>query len=56
MNSRGMVELVIAVIGLEAGIIDHTLFSVIVAIGFITTVLAPVMSRFSLKHSKKAMT
>ncbi|WP_185736590.1 cation:proton antiporter [Candidatus Nitrosopumilus sp. SW] len=54
MNSRGMVELVIAVIGLEAGIIDHTLFSVIVAIGFITTVLAPIMSRFSLKHSKEA--
>ena len=56
MNSRGMVELVIAVIGLEAGIIDHTLFSVIVAIGFITTVLAPVMSRFSLKHSKETIT
>ena len=55
MNSRGMVELVIAIIGLEAGIIDETMFSIIVAVGFITTVLAPIMSRVSLKHSKENM-
>lgn len=52
MNSRGMVELVIAIIGLEAGLIDHTMFSIIVAVGFITTILAPILSRISLKHSK----
>ncbi|WKT58172.1 cation:proton antiporter [Candidatus Nitrosotenuis chungbukensis] len=52
MNSRGMVELVIAIIGLEAGLIDHTMFSIIVAVGFITTILAPILSRVSLKHSK----
>ncbi|AJM92298.1 MULTISPECIES: cation:proton antiporter [Nitrosopumilus] len=54
MNSRGMVELVIAVIGLEAGIIDETMFSIIVAVGFITTILAPIMSRVSIKHSKES--
>ena len=53
MNSRGMVELVIAVIGLEAGIIDEAMFSIIVAVGFITTILAPIMSRVSLKHVKE---
>ena len=53
MNSRGMVELVIAVIGLEAGLIDNAMFSIVVAIGFITTMLAPIMSRISLKHLKK---
>ena len=53
MNSRGMVELVIAVIGLEAGIIDEAMFSIIVAVGFITTILAPIMSRVSLKHLKE---
>ena len=53
MNSRGMVELVIAVIGLEAGIIDETMFSIVVAVGFITTILAPIMSRVSLKHLKE---
>lgn len=48
MNSRGMVELVIASIGLELGLIDITVFSIVVAVGFITTVMAPVMARYSL--------
>ena len=56
MNSRGMVELVIAVIGLELGIIDAPMFSVVVAIGFITTIMAPIMARASLKRSKDKMT
>lgn len=47
MNGRGMVELVIATIGLEMGLVDTNLFSVIVAIAFITTLMAPVLARFS---------
>jgi len=45
MNGRGMVELVIASIGFAAGIIDITLFSVAVAIGFATTIMAPVTGK-----------
>jgi Kef-type K+ transport system membrane component KefB len=45
MNGRGMVELVIASIGFATGIIDLKLFSIAVAIGFITTIMAPIMSR-----------
>ena len=45
MNGRGMVELVIASIGFSAGLIDLTLFSIAVVIGFITTIMAPVFSR-----------
>jgi Kef-type K+ transport system membrane component KefB len=45
MNGRGMVELVIASIGFAAGILDITLFSIAVAIGFITTIVAPITSR-----------
>jgi Kef-type K+ transport system membrane component KefB len=45
MNGRGMVELVIASIGFTAGILDLTLFSVAVGIGFITTLLAPITSK-----------
>ncbi|MGI0037867.1 MAG: cation:proton antiporter, partial [Nitrososphaera sp.] len=45
MNGRGMVELVIASIGFAAGIIDITLFSVAVAIGLVTSILAPITSR-----------
>jgi Kef-type K+ transport system membrane component KefB len=48
MNSRGMVELVIATVGLELGILDLTLFSVVVLIGFATTIMSPVMARRSL--------
>ncbi|CAD6517827.1 Sodium/hydrogen exchanger [metagenome] len=51
VNSRGMVELVIATIGYELGIIDKTLFTVIVAVGFITTIMAPIMARLSLRHT-----
>lgn len=49
VNSRGMVELVIATIGFELGIIDKTLFTVIVAVGFITTIMAPIMARVALR-------
>jgi Kef-type K+ transport system membrane component KefB len=51
VNSRGMVELVIATIGFELGIIDKTLFTVIVAVSFITTIMAPVMARIALRRS-----
>jgi Kef-type K+ transport system membrane component KefB len=45
MNGRGMVELVIASIGFSAGVIDMTLFSIAVAIGLVTSILAPITSR-----------
>ena len=48
MNSRGMVELVIATVGLELGILNLTLFSIVVVVGFITTIMSPVMARRSL--------
>ena len=45
MNGRGMVELVIASIGFSTGIIDITIFSITVTIGWITTIMAPILSR-----------
>ncbi|MER3407798.1 MAG: hypothetical protein C4292_03210 [Nitrososphaera sp.] len=45
MNGRGMVELVIASIGFAAGIIDQTMFSIAVAIGFATTIMAPLTAK-----------
>lgn len=45
MNGRGMVELVIASIGFTSGIIDSTIFSITVTIGWVTTILAPILSR-----------
>jgi Kef-type K+ transport system membrane component KefB len=45
MNGRGMVELVIASIGFSSGIIDSTIFSITVTIGWATTIMAPILSR-----------
>jgi Na+:H+ antiporter len=52
MNGRGMVELVIASIGFSAGILDVKLFSVAVAIGVITTIMAPVLARSFIEKTK----
>jgi Kef-type K+ transport system membrane component KefB len=45
MNGRGMIELIIASIGYASGILDLTLFSIAIGIGFITTILAPITAR-----------
>ena len=47
VNNRGMIELVIAAIGLELGIIDVTLFGIIVAIGLITMIMSYLKIFFS---------
>lgn len=54
MNGRGMVELAIASIGYAAGILDLMLFSIAVAIGFVTTILSPVLSRPFISKAKSA--
>jgi Kef-type K+ transport system membrane component KefB len=45
MNGRGMMELAIAAIGFSIGILDVNLFSNAVAIGFVTTILSPLLAR-----------
>lgn len=45
MNGRGMVELAIATIGFSVGILDVRLFSIAVAIGFVTTILTPIIAK-----------
>jgi Kef-type K+ transport system membrane component KefB len=43
MNGRGAVELIIASVGIELGIIDDVYFSILVVVAFITTLLPPVV-------------
>lgn len=47
LNARGIMELVIANIALQNGFIDISLFSILVLMGIITTVVTPLL----LKHS-----
>jgi len=52
MNGRGAVELIVASIGLKLGIINDTVFSILVFIAFITTILPPISLRFYLNKMK----
>ena len=52
MNGRGMVGIAIASIGLTVGILDIGLFSIAIAIGFATTISAPLLARSSINKLK----
>jgi len=53
LNSRGFVELVIATIAYQSGLIDSALFSVVVGIGVMTTILSPITARLSISRQLK---
>ena len=42
MNGRGAVELVVASIGLQVGLINDEIFSILVLIAFVTTSMPPI--------------
>jgi len=50
MNGRGAVELIIASIGLQMGIIDNIYFSILIVIAFLTTLMPPVSLHILLKR------
>jgi Kef-type K+ transport system membrane component KefB len=43
MNARGVMELVVASIALRAGLVDQQVFSALLIMGLVTTVLTPLM-------------
>ena len=49
MNGRGAVEIIIAEIGLELGIIDKTIFSILVFMAIFTTLTVPVLLSWTTK-------
>ena len=53
LNSRGFVELVIATIAYQAGLIDLALFSIVVGIGVITTIMSPITARIAISRQLK---
>ncbi|ASS76395.1 sodium:proton antiporter [Tumebacillus algifaecis] len=55
MVSRGEVALIIAAIGLEANLLDKSLFAVLVVVVLVTTVVTPPLLKLTFpKHEKKA--
>lgn len=53
MNGRGAVELVLAGVGLEYGVITQDLFSVVVVMAFVTTILTPIGLKMSIREKKR---
>ncbi|WP_101294287.1 cation:proton antiporter [Halegenticoccus soli] len=54
MNGRGTVEIIIASIGLSAGVIDRQLFSILVFIAIFTTALVPVTMTWGVRLLESA--
>lgn len=53
MNSRGFLELVIATTAYQLGLIDLSLFSLVVAVGIIATVISPIASRVAMRRTER---
>lgn len=53
MNGRGAVEIVVAQIGLELGVIDSTVFSLLVFMALATTATVPVLLTWSVSWLRK---
>jgi len=51
MNSRGFVELVIATTAYQLGLIDQGIFSIVVSIGILTTIISPIAARNAMKRA-----
>jgi Kef-type K+ transport system membrane component KefB/nucleotide-binding universal stress UspA family protein len=50
MNARGAMELVVATIGLSLGILNQQMFSIIVVVAIVTSFMAPVGLRLTMRH------
>jgi Kef-type K+ transport system membrane component KefB len=53
MTSRGEVGLIVAAIGIEMGLIEQDIFSAIVGVVIITTLITPPMLRMAFKQKAK---
>lgn len=53
MNARGMVELILALVGFELGILTETHLTLLVAVAFITTLMTPAWLRYRLIKRKQ---
>lgn len=53
LNARGIIELVIANIALKNGLIDQSLFSILVLMGIVTTLTTPILLACGFKYMEK---
>ena len=53
MNGRGTVELILAAVGLELGILTPNHLTVLVLVAFITTLIVPFALKLRINHMSK---
>jgi Kef-type K+ transport system membrane component KefB/nucleotide-binding universal stress UspA family protein len=52
LNARGGMEIIVASIGLSVGILSREMFSIIVLMAVVTSIMAPLILRYTLVHLK----
>lgn len=55
MNARGLMELIVINIGLRRGLIGPALFSILVLMAVITTLMAPLCSNMSMAEKRASV-
>ncbi len=50
LNARGAIQIIVATIGLSAGILSQQIYSLIIITAVVTSLMAPVMLRWALAH------
>lgn len=52
LNARGAIQIIVATIGLSFAILSHEIYSLIIITAVVTSLMAPVMLRWTLSHVK----
>lgn len=50
MNARGAMEIIVATIGVSLGVLNQPMYSIIVMVAIVTSLMAPPLLRWSLSH------
>ncbi|MBD2772736.1 cation:proton antiporter [Iningainema tapete] len=50
MNARGAMEIIVATIGVSLGVLNPSMYSIIVMVAIVTSLMAPPLLRWSLSH------
>lgn len=53
MNSRGVVEVVVAMVGLRLGVLTSETYTIVVLIAIVTSLMAPPILRWSMGKSEQ---
>jgi Kef-type K+ transport system membrane component KefB len=48
MNARGVVEVIVALVGLRLGVLNTATYTIIVLVAIVTSVMAPPLLRFAM--------